>query len=53
MPSFVEHGPLRPPLMISDDDCKNLNTIKAVLQDYALAHGYAISVDCSTAAKAA
>ena len=51
--SFAKHGPLGPPPTIIDDDCKSLDTIKAVLQDHALAHGYAISVDCSTAAKAA
>jgi hypothetical protein len=49
MPSFAEHGPLGPPPALGDDDCKSLDTIKAVLQDHALMNGYAISVDCSAA----
>jgi hypothetical protein len=53
MPSPIEHGPLGPPPTLSDDDCKDLDTIKAVLQKHALLHGYAISVDCSTPVKAA
>ena len=53
MPSPTEHGPLGPPPTLSDDDCKDLDTIKAVLQKHALLHGYAISVDCSTPVKAA
>jgi hypothetical protein len=53
MPSLTEHGPLRPPPVLSDDNCKDLDTIKAVLQDHALINGYAINVDCSTAIKAA
>jgi hypothetical protein len=53
MPSFAEHGPLRPPPTIGDDDCKSLDTIKAVLQDHALINRYAINVDCSIAVKAA
>ena len=53
MPSLTEHGPLGPPLVLGDDDCKDLDTIKAVLQDHALINDYAINVDCSTPIKAA
>jgi hypothetical protein len=53
MPSLAEHGPLGPPPILGDDDCKDLDTIKAVLQDHALKNGYAINVNCSTAIKAA
>jgi hypothetical protein len=53
MPSLTEHGLLGPPPVLSDDDCKDLDTIKAVLQDHAFMNGYAINVDCSTAIKAA
>jgi hypothetical protein len=52
MPSFAEHGPLGPPPTITDDDCKSLDTIKAVLQNQALINGYAININCSTASKA-
>lgn len=53
MPSLTEHGPLGPPPMLTDDDCKGLDTILNALQDHALKNGYAVKVDCSTAAKAA
>ena len=52
MPSLAEHGPLGPPPTISDKDCKDLDTIKAVLQKHALLYGFAISVNCSTPTKA-
>jgi hypothetical protein len=53
MPSLTEHGPLGPPPTLNNDDCKELDTIKAALQKHALAHGYAIKTDCSTPIKAA
>ena len=53
MPSLAEQGPLRPPPTLSDDGCKSLDTIRAVLQDHALINGYAIIVDCYTTVKAA
>jgi hypothetical protein len=53
MPSLAEHGPLGPPPTLENDDCKSLDTIKAVLQEHALANGYAINGDCSTPVKAA
>jgi hypothetical protein len=52
MPLLAEQGPLGPLPALSDDDCKSLDTIKAVLQNHALMNGYAINVDCSTASKA-
>jgi hypothetical protein len=52
MLSLAEQGPLGPLLTLSDDDCKSLDTIRAVLQNYALTDGRAINVNCSTAFKA-
>jgi hypothetical protein len=53
MPSLAEHGPLGPPPTLRNDDCESFDTIKVVLQEHALANGYAINSNCSTLGKAA
>jgi hypothetical protein len=53
MLSLTEHSPLRLLLTLNDNDCKELDTIKAALQKHALMYSYAIKTNYSTPIKAA
>jgi hypothetical protein len=50
---LAEHGLLELLLILSNNNYKDLNTIKAILQDYALKNGYEINANYSTTIKAA